>query len=485
MSLERIPIGSVIGLQSALSNKVESSSLSVVATSWSHLDLSNIWIYSHAQIDSHILNTSNPHSVTKTQIWLWNVENTALSTWWWSSNITTIWTLTDVSIKNWIQFLDDLSLWYWYIVDKNWEFNLKLSYVASAVNQISISNAISGSSPIIWATSDIETDVSLWFSTQWSWVFNFYWNSTQAAEIRLYEDTDNWTNYTAFKTWSQSWNITYTLPLLAPTSNWYVLSWTTWWDLSWIAQSWFTWWASVSWNSWTWLTLVWQSWFSRNLDLQTDYDWNPELRLYKNSTTADNTHWLLRFAFKTDDGTTNRTISTIQWYTTDKTDFNSLRWWLSFNVSVGTSLTPMFWMDANANFSIWVVKSALTWTNWIHFISWTPATVTNNTFWFLYNNSWTLTWVNKWEDNQFALNIPNSSTWWISGSIITIWNTQSAAMIWSKIDVWSSLQDHNSLYITWTRHSIYIWNADQAPWATTNKLYAIWWNLFWNWVQLN
>lgn len=42
----------------------------------SHLDLSNIGTNTHIQIDSHIANTSNPHSVTKTQVGLSNVPNT-------------------------------------------------------------------------------------------------------------------------------------------------------------------------------------------------------------------------------------------------------------------------------------------------------------------------------------------------------------------------------------------------------------------------
>jgi len=42
-----------------------------------HTLLSNIGTNTHAQIDTHIANTSNPHSVTKTQVGLSNVDNTS------------------------------------------------------------------------------------------------------------------------------------------------------------------------------------------------------------------------------------------------------------------------------------------------------------------------------------------------------------------------------------------------------------------------
>lgn len=50
-----------------------------------HTLLSNIGTNTHAQIDSHIANTSNPHSVTKTQVGLSNVVNADTTT---TANIT-------------------------------------------------------------------------------------------------------------------------------------------------------------------------------------------------------------------------------------------------------------------------------------------------------------------------------------------------------------------------------------------------------------
>jgi hypothetical protein len=48
----------------------------------------------NANIQSHISNTSNPHSTTKTQVGLGNVEDTAISTWVGSTNVTTLGTVT-------------------------------------------------------------------------------------------------------------------------------------------------------------------------------------------------------------------------------------------------------------------------------------------------------------------------------------------------------------------------------------------------------
>lgn len=62
----------------------------------------------------------------------------------------------------------------------------------------------------------------------------------------------------------------------------------------------------------------------------------------------------------------------------------------------------------------------------------------------------------------------------------TLSNTQSDYSIINKIDTGTSLQDHISLYLTGTRFSMQIDDADQAPSVTTNKLYALSGGLYWN-----
>jgi hypothetical protein len=56
---------------------VGTGTLATVATTGNHTDLSNIGVNTHAQIDTHIANTSNPHSVTKAQVGLGNCDDTS------------------------------------------------------------------------------------------------------------------------------------------------------------------------------------------------------------------------------------------------------------------------------------------------------------------------------------------------------------------------------------------------------------------------
>ena len=59
-----------------------------------HTSLSSIGTNTHATIDLHLASVANPHSVTKAQVGLSVVENTALSTWAGTSNITTLGTIS-------------------------------------------------------------------------------------------------------------------------------------------------------------------------------------------------------------------------------------------------------------------------------------------------------------------------------------------------------------------------------------------------------
>lgn len=73
LRFRRIDAGSSKVTVTLNTNKVD---VDVVPSNINHQNLSGAGTNTHAQIDSHISNTSNPHSVTKTQIGLSNVTNT-------------------------------------------------------------------------------------------------------------------------------------------------------------------------------------------------------------------------------------------------------------------------------------------------------------------------------------------------------------------------------------------------------------------------
>lgn len=106
----------------------------------------------------------------------------------------------------------------------------------TAVNEFTLANAATGNNPKLSSTGG-DTNIGFDFQSKGTGTYRFLGNSTQAAELRLYEDTDNGTNYTAFKVGTQSGDVTYTLPTAAPASNGFILSGTTAGVLSWVANT--------------------------------------------------------------------------------------------------------------------------------------------------------------------------------------------------------------------------------------------------------
>jgi len=98
-----------------------------------------------------------------------------------------------------------------FVADANGNEMVVFDTVTSAENYLSIVNAADATNPVLSALGD-DTNVGLNFLSKATGTFNFLGNSTQAAELRLYEDTDAGTNYTAFKNSTLSADITYTLP---------------------------------------------------------------------------------------------------------------------------------------------------------------------------------------------------------------------------------------------------------------------------------
>lgn len=97
-----------------------------------------------------------------------------------------------------------------FIADANGNELIIFTTTASAVNEITFANGATGVNPKF--TSSGETNVGIDFQSKGSGVYRFLGTASVPAEIRLYEDTDLGTNYSAFKVGTQSADITYTLP---------------------------------------------------------------------------------------------------------------------------------------------------------------------------------------------------------------------------------------------------------------------------------
>ena len=105
---------------------------------------------------------------------------------------------------------------------------------ASAVNEVTLANAATGSNPRFSATGS-DTNIGLSFAAKGTGAYEFVGTSDTGAQLRLFEDSDNGSNYVSFKAPSIiASNITWTLPGADGTSGQVLstdgagtLSWTT------------------------------------------------------------------------------------------------------------------------------------------------------------------------------------------------------------------------------------------------------------------
>jgi len=95
------------------------------------------------------------------------------------------------------------------INDSNGNELVKFTTTASAVNEVTVANAATGAGPTISATGS-DANIPINIQPKGTGVCNVLGTSTSAAEVRVFEDTDNGTNYiglkaptaiTASKTW--------------------------------------------------------------------------------------------------------------------------------------------------------------------------------------------------------------------------------------------------------------------------------------------
>ncbi len=120
-----------------------------------------------------------------------------------------------------------------FIADANGNELIIFTTTASAVNELTIANGATTVNPTITASG--ETNVGINFQAKGTGTYRFLGTADQAAEIRLFEDTTDGTNYSAFKVGTQSADITYTLPTAVGAAGTYLkdaagngtLSWAT------------------------------------------------------------------------------------------------------------------------------------------------------------------------------------------------------------------------------------------------------------------
>lgn len=161
----------------------------------------------------------------------------------------------------------------WFIADANGNEQIIFTTVASAVNEITISNAATWNNPTVTA-SGWDANVWLDYIMKWTGTFNLRWNATQAATIRLYEDTDDGSNFSAFRASPRTTDITYLMPTADPTA-WQAL--TAWAPSSNISQLSWTTVAAWVWDHWAFATqntgTTWAFWayFTLGFDTET-YD---------------------------------------------------------------------------------------------------------------------------------------------------------------------------------------------------------------------
>ena len=102
--------------------------------------------------------------------------------------------------------------------DANGNELLGVTATASAVNHLALANAATGNNPSITAAGD-DTNVGIDFQLKGTGSFDVHGTSDTSAQIKLYEDTDDGSNYIGLKAATIANSYTLTLPTGVPASN--------------------------------------------------------------------------------------------------------------------------------------------------------------------------------------------------------------------------------------------------------------------------
>jgi hypothetical protein len=98
------------------------------------------------------------------------------------------------------------------ILDSNGNELITLSQTASAVNQLTVSNAATGTNPAV-AASGNNSNIGLDLQAKGTGAYRMLGTAATSAELRLFEDTSNGTNYTGVKAAANiGTSTTFTLP---------------------------------------------------------------------------------------------------------------------------------------------------------------------------------------------------------------------------------------------------------------------------------
>jgi len=129
------------------------------------------------------------------------------------------------------------SVYAYSVLDQNQNNLVTFTEVASAVNNLDLANAATGTAPVLSAIG-VDTNIDMQFQTKGTGSYDFLSTSGNAAELKLYEDTDT-TNgfYASFKSPDLVQTTDYTLPIDFPAANGYVMASQTDGTMSWVNLS--------------------------------------------------------------------------------------------------------------------------------------------------------------------------------------------------------------------------------------------------------
>jgi hypothetical protein len=108
------------------------------------------------------------------------------------------------------------------INDTNNNELVKVTATASAINELTVANASIGTNPSITASGD-DTNIGIDLTAKGTGLIQIKGNATQAGTLAIYEDTDDGSNYSAFRASPRASSITYLMPTADP-NNGQVLS---------------------------------------------------------------------------------------------------------------------------------------------------------------------------------------------------------------------------------------------------------------------